>query len=144
RLLDIDDLPESLRAQVVARSAGNPLFCEEFVRMLIEEGRLVRDVGRWRAADPDIVAVRVPESIHALIAARLDALTQAEKALLHAASIIGEEFALEQVAGLVSLAGSDLGDTLDALVRRGVVAPNRRAGPGAHRFRHILIPGVAA
>ena len=51
RLLDIDDLPESLRAQVVARSEGNPLFCEEFVRMLIEEGRLVREGGRWRAAD---------------------------------------------------------------------------------------------
>ena len=63
--------------------------------------------------------------------------------MLHAASVIGEEFELEQVAGLVSLAGSDLGDALDALVRRGVVAPNRRAGPGAHRFRHILIRDVA-
>ena len=52
RLLDIDDLPEALRAAVVARSEGNPLFCEEFVRMLIEEGRLVRDGDRWRAADP--------------------------------------------------------------------------------------------
>src|SRR5207245_1566698 len=49
RLLDVDDLPEELRARVVQRSEGNPLFCEEFLRMLIDEGRVERVDDRWRA-----------------------------------------------------------------------------------------------
>ena len=74
RLLDVDDMPEQLRATIVARSGGNPLFCEEFVRMLIDEGRIVRDGDRWRGAAADSFEVRVPESIQALLAARLDGL----------------------------------------------------------------------
>jgi predicted ATPase/class 3 adenylate cyclase len=141
RLLDVDDMPEHLRTRIVARSEGNPLFVEEFVRMLIEEGRLVRESDRWRAASADSLDVRVPESIQALIGARLDALTPAEKALVHAASVIGEEFELDQAVRLTG--GADIGDALDSIVRRGIVAPNRRTGPGAHRFRHLLIRDVA-
>jgi hypothetical protein len=145
RLLDIDDLPEQLRARIVARSEGNPLFVEEFVRMLIEEGRLVRDQDAWRAAGPDSLDVRVPESIQALIAARLDALTPAEKELLHAASIVGEEWELGQVASLIAVDPTDQDprDVVDPLVRRGVIAPNRHAGPDGYRFRHLLIRDVA-
>jgi predicted ATPase len=141
RLLDIDEMPEALRTRIVARSEGNPLFVEEFVRMLIEEGRLVRDVDRWRAASADSLDVRVPESIQALIGARLDVLTPSEKAIVYAASVIGEEFELDQAVALIG--GRDIGDDLDGLLRRGIVAPNRRAGPGAHRFRHLLIRDVA-
>jgi predicted ATPase len=49
RLLDVDDMPEQLRTSIVTRSGGNPLFCEEFVRMLIDEGRIVRDGDRGAA-----------------------------------------------------------------------------------------------
>ncbi len=141
RLLDIDDLPEGLRARIVARSEGNPLYVEEFVRMLIEEGRLVRQEDRWRAASSDSLDVRVPETIQALIGARLDTLSRSQKALVCAASVIGEEFELDQAIRLTG--GNDLTDDLEAVVRRGILAPNRRAGPGAHRFRHLLIRDVA-
>ena len=97
RLLDIDGMPEELRAAIVARAEGNPLFCEEFVRMLIEDERLVRRDDRWVAADAHSFDVRVPESIHALIAARLDAIASDEKGLVAAASIVGEQFEAAQV-----------------------------------------------
>jgi predicted ATPase/class 3 adenylate cyclase len=141
RLLDIDDLPDALRGRVVERSEGNPLYVEEFVRMLIEDGRLVREGDRWRAATADSLDVRVPESIQALIGARLDALTASEKALVCAASVIGEEFDLDQAIALTGR--DDVQADLDAVIRRGILAPNRRAGPGAHRFRHLLIRDVA-
>lgn len=140
RLLDVDDLPEELRRRLVQRSEGNPLFCEEFVRMLIEEGRLVRVDDRWQAAAAGSLDVRVPESIQALLAARIDALPPDEKRVLQAASVIGEEFEREQVAGIIE---DGAAEHLDALARRGVVLPNRRAGPGAYRFRHLLLREVA-
>src|SRR5207237_10203553 len=48
RLLEIEALPEDLRGQIRERSARTPLFCEEFIHMLIDEGGVVRDVGSWR------------------------------------------------------------------------------------------------
>jgi class 3 adenylate cyclase/tetratricopeptide (TPR) repeat protein len=158
RLLDIDGMPEELRAAIVARAEGNPLYCEEFVRMLIEERRLVRRDERWVAADEHSFDVRVPESIHALIAARLDGLAPAEKSLVSAASVIGEQFEGGQVVALAEPPGAlepanpvaepDAGPRagrheLEGLTRRGIVVANRRAGAGAYRFRHLLIRDVA-
>ena len=91
RLLDVDDLPEELRARVVQRSEGNPLFCEEFLRMLIDEGRVERVDDRWRAT-ATAADVRVPESIQALLGARLDGLGDEERRAIQIASIIGERF----------------------------------------------------
>lgn len=59
RLLDVDELPADLRARVVERSEGTPLFCEEFLQMLIDQGRLVRSGHRWRAV-PGAVDTPVP------------------------------------------------------------------------------------
>ncbi|HUQ41338.1 MAG TPA: adenylate/guanylate cyclase domain-containing protein, partial [Candidatus Limnocylindrales bacterium] len=99
RLLDVDDLSADLRTRVVQRSEGNPLFCEEFLRMLIDDGRVVRDGDRWRAA-PSAADVRVPESIHALLAARLDGLADEARAFLQAASVVGERFGASELAAL--------------------------------------------
>ena len=145
RLLDIDDLPQALRSEIIGRAAGNPLFCEEFIRMLIEDGRLTRDGDRWRATRPDSLGIRVPESIHALLAARLDALSGSAKRVLQSASVIGEQFERSQVAMLVGdqETNGELGAELDRLVRAGHVVADRGAGPGAYRFRHILIRDVA-
>jgi class 3 adenylate cyclase len=140
RLLDVDDMPERLRAKVISRSAGNPLFCEEFVRMLIDEGRIVRQGERWRGAATDSFEMRVPESIQALLAARLDGLPADHKAVVQSASIIGEQFEARQVE---QLAGQAVGTELQALTRSGFVLPNRASGPGGYRFKHILIRDVA-
>ena len=140
RLLDVDDMPEQLRATIVARSGGNPLFCEEFVRMLIDEGRIVRDGDRWRGAAADSFEVRVPESIQALLAARLDGLPREQKALVQAASVIGEQFESEQLG---QLAGREVAADLQALVRAGFVLVDRSAGPRAYRFKHLLVRDVA-
>jgi class 3 adenylate cyclase len=139
RLLDIDDLPEGVRSEIIRRSEGNPLFCEELLRMLIDDGQLVRDGDRWRAVD--VSTVRIPESIQALLAARLDALAVDEKRAVQAASVIGERLTADQLAGLVSAIDSSA--VLDRLDRRGLIVEDRAHGPGAYRFRHLLIRDVA-
>jgi class 3 adenylate cyclase/tetratricopeptide (TPR) repeat protein len=140
RLLDIDDLPAALRAQIATRSDGNPLFCEEFLRVLIEDGRVVFEDGRWRAT-PEAASVTVPESIVALLAASIDRLGADEKRALQLASIVGERFDLAEVS---ALADGPSADALDSLERKGLILEDREAdGPGAMRFKHLLVREVA-
>lgn len=140
RLLDIDDLPATLRAEIATRSEGNPLFCEEFLRMLIEDGRVVQEGGRWRAT-ADAATVTVPETIVALLAASIDRLGPEEKRALQLASIIGERFDLNEVATLAQDASPV---ALDALERKGLILEDREVGgAGARRFKHLLVREVA-
>lgn len=139
RLLDVDDLPAELRERIVARSEGNPLFCEEFVRMLIDEGRIARIGERWQATAA-IAEVRVPESVQAVIAARIDRLTPDEKRALQIASVIGERFAEEQLREL----SGDRPAPLAALRRKGLVREDDDAtSVERHRFKHLLVRDVA-
>ena len=141
RLLDIDDLPDDLRDRVVRRSEGNPLFCEEFLRMLIDEGRVARVGDRWRAT-AGVADVRVPESIHALLAARLDGLDEDERRTMQVASIAGERFAASEVAALAP--ELDVTAGLASLRRTGLVLEDRETRePGRYRFKHLLMRDVA-
>jgi class 3 adenylate cyclase/tetratricopeptide (TPR) repeat protein len=139
RLLEIEALPANLRAQIIERSAGTPLFCEEFIQMLIDDGRLVRDGASWRAMG-QIDQIDVPHSIQAVLAARLDGLPDNEKGVLQAASVVGERFEMAQVRELVS--GTDPESSLQSLRRKGLVVGEDRDGDEMH-FRHLLIRDAA-
>jgi tetratricopeptide (TPR) repeat protein len=141
RLLEVEDIPPALHQQLLKRSEGNPLFCEEFLRMLIDEGQLLHVEERWQA-EAGAEEIRVPESIQALLAARLDSLPDAQKQTLKAASIIGERFTSEQIAAF----GGDVDTeaTLDALLRTGLVLEDAAAANGgSFRFKHLLVRDMA-
>ena len=141
RLLDVDDLPDDLRERVVRRSEGNPLFCEEFLRMLIDEGRVERVGERWRAT-ASAAEVRVPESIHALLAARLDALGEDERRVLQVAAIVGERFGAAELRDLEP--GIDISKALGLLRRAGLAVEDHDARePERYRFKHLLMRDVA-
>jgi class 3 adenylate cyclase/tetratricopeptide (TPR) repeat protein len=139
RLLEIEALPADLRAQLIERSAGTPLFCEEFIHMLIDEGRLVREGLSWRATG-GVEKIRVPQSINAVLAARLDGLPDHEKNVLQATSVVGQRFQLSQVQELVG--GSDLEETLESLRRKGLLIGGDGDGDELG-FRHLLIRDAA-
>jgi tetratricopeptide (TPR) repeat protein len=139
RLLEIEALPPDLRQQIIERSAGTPLFCEEFIHMLIDEDRLVREDGKWRATAA-VGQVNVPQSIAAVLAARLDGLPEVERNVLQAASIIGERFELGQLQELVH--DTSLESVLESLRRKGLVAFADRFDDEL-RFRHLLIRDAA-
>ncbi len=141
QLLEVDELPSSLRQRLVERSEGNPLYCEEFLRMLIDGMRLVRVQDRWRAA-AEAGEIRIPETIHALLAARLDTLPQAEKRTLEAASVVGERFTVGQVRAV--LADGDLDLALEGLELKGFVVEGVSSTDASElRFKHLLIRDVA-
>jgi class 3 adenylate cyclase/tetratricopeptide (TPR) repeat protein len=140
RLLEVEELPAALRQRLIERSEGNPLFCEEFLRMLIDEMRVVRVEDRWRAA-AKVADFRVPESIHALLAARLDGLSKEEKRFLEAASIVGEYFTARQITAV--LRNGDVPGALERLLLKGLVREDSTGPEPGLRFKHLLIRDVA-
>ena len=100
-------LPASVRRVVVERAEGNPFFVEELVRTLIDRGVLERRNGSWTARDlPDDFVV--PDTVQAVLAARIDLLEPAEKAALQAAAVIGRTFWAGPVYELLEDFDSDL------------------------------------
>jgi len=142
-LLDIDDLPDSLRLEILGRAEGNPFFLEEILRRLIDEGTIVRSQDRW-VITSSAAHVELPDSIHALLAARIDGLPAEEKRLLQEASVVGRAF---WEAALGSGRGSgNAADLLRNLERRGLVVARPTStllGQVEYVFRHALIRDVA-
>lgn len=85
------ELPHALRAAIVERAEGNPFFVEELLSTLIDRGVIEREDGRWSVRDGSM-EVEVPDSVQAVLAARMDMLPSAEKAGLQAAAVIGRVF----------------------------------------------------
>ena len=115
-------LPGDATDRITRTAEGNPLFLEELLAMLIEEGRLRRDGGRWVA--DDLAAATTPPTIQALLAARLDRLAGEERALLDRASVMGQAFDRAAVLALTPEPARAAADAhLLALVRKELLRP---------------------
>ncbi len=136
-------LPVELQQTLLRRADGNPLFAEEYVRMLRDRGLLRHEGGSWRL---DRVEVDVPETVQGIIAARLDALEHDEKAVLQAASVVGKVFWLGSVAAIADISPWDAEERLHALERKEFVRRDRRASVGGeteYAVRHVLVRDVS-
>jgi class 3 adenylate cyclase/tetratricopeptide (TPR) repeat protein len=143
-LLEQSVLPAEVQTLLLERSGGNPLYAEEFVRLLRDRGLLAgRDLITGLA---DTTEIPFPESIHALIAARLDTLPSDRKALLHDAAVIGKVFWSGAVAAMGDADPRFVTDALHGLSRKELVRPARVssiAGDAEYAFWHVLVRDVA-
>ena len=138
-------LPPEPRERIASLAEGNPLFVEELLRMLVDEGLLRRERGAWVAAG-DLDELDVPPTIHALLSARLDRLAPEERALIQRASVAGQVFWWGAVVDLSPTADRPaVGGHLQALVRHGLIEHERSAfaEEDAFRFQHILTRDAA-
>src|SRR5439155_15719282 len=129
---------------LLERAGGNPLYAEEFVRMLVDRGVLQRRGDLWTV--DDTAQFLLPETVQALIAARLDTLSAERKALLHDAAVVGKVFWSGTVASMGSRDEREVRDGLHELARKELVRPARRssvAGQAEYSFWHLLIRDVA-
>jgi class 3 adenylate cyclase len=143
-LLEQAVLPAELQAALLTRAEGNPLYAEEYIRMLQDRGFLRQEDGAWRFEGTDDLPL--PETVQGIVAARLDALSPEEKALVQDAAVLGKVF----WAGAVAVVGgSDRGaveERLRALSRKEFVRRERRssvAGEDQYIFLHVLVRDVA-
>jgi class 3 adenylate cyclase len=144
-LLGHPALTAEIRERIRAASQGNPLFVEEMLAMLLDDGVLVQKEGGW-VATVDLTAVQVPPAISALLAARLDRLSSEERLVLEAASVVGEVFEPAAVRELVSNGlRPRVEKLLGDLLLKDLVRPNPSdaGGEQAFRFRHILLRDAA-
>ncbi len=137
--------PGEAERQIVAAAGGNPLFIEEMLRMLVDDGHLVREREAW-VVRGDLAHIGAPETVQAVIAARLDRLDPSERAVLQQASVVGEVFWWGAVGDLSDQGEAvQVGRSLQALVRKELIrpGPSTFAGEDAFRFGHLLIRDVA-
>jgi hypothetical protein len=129
-LLDRSVLPAETQTELLSRAAGNPLYAEQFARMLTERGS----------------AEELPETVQGIIAARLDVLSEAEKALLQDAAVVGKFFWLGSVQAIGGVERGPAEEALLGLERKELVQRARRSsveGEAEYAFRHLLLRDVA-
>jgi class 3 adenylate cyclase/tetratricopeptide (TPR) repeat protein len=144
-LLGQAELDADVRARIVEAAEGNPLFVEELLEMLIDDGLLERRNGEW-SPTADLSTLAIPPTIQVLLAARLDRLEAEERAVVERASVEGKVFHRGSVAELSpASARSGVPARLMTLIRKELIRPDRAAfvGEDAFRFRHLLIRDAA-
>ena len=139
-LLKASDLPPSIRKAVLSAGEGNPLFLEEVIRTLVDTEVIVRSAidGKWQIAGSDDIRLKIPESIHSVIMARVDRLEGSARRTLKTASVIGRAF---YVRVLAQILGSevDLSAHL-TILRRADLVFDRRLDPEPEcMFKHVLV-----
>lgn len=142
-LLLANDLAPAIQDQILETAEGNPLFLEEIVSRLIESGTLTSQNGRWRSTGR-FADVAIPDTINALLAARIDALPEAERRVLREASVVGRIFWEKPVA--VAVGAAEVAEPMDELERRGLVSmrpTSSLAGQVEYTFKHALTRDVA-
>jgi predicted ATPase/class 3 adenylate cyclase len=146
-LLDgfVPGLPPDLRTQILERAEGVPLYAVETVRMLLDRDLLARDGDVYRPTGP-IEALDVPETLHALVAARLDGLSSDERGVLQDAAVLGKSFTKPGLAALSGLDDVTLDALLTSLVRKEVLsvqADPRSPERGQYSFLQDLLKRIA-
>jgi tetratricopeptide (TPR) repeat protein len=132
-----------VRAAVVERAEGNPLYVEEFVRLLIETGQIAHRGGERRVGTSDQLVV--PPTLKGLIAARIDTAPPPVKKLLQRAAVIGRQFPTSGLAALSDGAPPEIAHLRDAVRRDLLIDVDERGvgGGRVYRFKHVLIQDVA-
>ena len=141
----VPGLPEQAARAIVARADGIPLYAMETVRMLVADGKLVQAGGAYQPV-ADLSQIAVPETLQALIAARLDALDSIERGLIQDGAILGQSFTVDALSAVSTVDPAAVEEHVKALVRRELLvfqADARSPERGQYLFVQALIREVA-
>jgi tetratricopeptide (TPR) repeat protein len=139
-ILGVTAVPSGLVDLIHDRTGGNPFFLEEITQTLLEEGRLAVRTGEVVLAGP-LDRVQLPDTVQAVIRARLDRLDRGTREVLRVAAVIGREFTrgiLERIGGV-----GRLPHALQTLKAAGVIQQVRVVPEPAYRFKHVLTQEAA-
>jgi len=141
----VPGLPTELEERILSRAEGVPLYAVETVRMLLDRGLLAQEGNVYRPTGP-IESLEVPETLHALIAARLDGLTADERRVVQDASVLGKTFFKQAVAEVGGVAQEEIEPILTGLVRKEILtvqADPRSPERGQYGFLQDLVKKIA-
>jgi tetratricopeptide (TPR) repeat protein len=132
----------ALKALLIDRTEGNPLFLEESVRSLIGTGALAGERGAYRLVQ-DPRTIRVPATVQAILAARIDRLSPGDKRLLQAAAVVGKDVPFPLLRAIAELPDEALREGLARLQRAELLYETRLFPDTEHTFTHALTHEVA-
>jgi serine/threonine protein kinase/tetratricopeptide (TPR) repeat protein len=141
RMLDSiarESVPWGLAEAVHRQTEGNPLFVQEVVRYVAEEGLITRKEGRWRLTRDTPLEMSIPEGLRDVIGKRLSLLSPDCNQLLSMASIIGREFALETLKAVAGINEDAFANALKEAVRLSVLEERSQRGLVRYRFTHAF------
>jgi class 3 adenylate cyclase/tetratricopeptide (TPR) repeat protein len=127
---------------ICSRAGGNPFFIEEIVQELVESGHLEGMAGRYRLVRP-IAEIRIPGTVQAVLAARVDRLGEREKHVLQAASVVGSRFPVRLLAAIAELPSADLTGALQVLTDGEFIYEASADPEPEYVFKHALTQDVA-
>jgi hypothetical protein len=135
-----ESVPWSLAETVHRQTEGNPLFVQEVIRYLNEEGLIKRESGQSEGKSKDVTRLEmdIPESLRDVIGKRLSILSKACNELLSVASVIGREFAIETLKAVANIQEDVFVTALKEAVRLGVLEERSQSGVVQYRFAHAF------
>jgi hypothetical protein len=132
------EVPWGLAEAVHRQTEGNPLFVQEVVRYLAEQGLIKREEGHWRSSRETPLEMAIPEGLRDVIGKRLSMLSAECNRLLAVASVIGREFSLDTLRGVVNVGEDEFVNTLQEAVRLSVLEERSQLGSIRYRFTHAF------
>jgi class 3 adenylate cyclase/tetratricopeptide (TPR) repeat protein len=144
-LLGVADLDATIVNRVAQAADGNPLYLEQMLSMLIDQGVIRQERGRW-VTTAAITELEVPPTIAALLTARLDRLTQSERTVIERGAVIGQVFYRGAIEALVPpLVQPEVEPCLHTLTNKELIGPHDESmvGQETFRFLHALIRDAA-
>jgi class 3 adenylate cyclase/tetratricopeptide (TPR) repeat protein len=140
-LLGGDASLQSLKRLIIEKTQGNPFFMEEMVRALVEQGVIVRN-GATRLTKP-LTEIRIPPTVHGILASRIDALPTSEKNLLQTLAVIGKDFPLDLIRHITASPRDRLEPMLKGLQTGEFIYEQPASGEAEYTFKHVLTQEVA-
>ena len=141
QLIGTGGFPDEIREVILSRSEGNPFYLEEIVHHMLEQGLITEVDGQWSAAG-EIGAFGIPDSLQALLLARIDRLEEDVRATLQMASVIGKNF-LFKLLQAIAEAERNLESHLSLLQRVDLVREKTRLPELEYMFKHSLTQEAA-
>ncbi len=154
-LQKVQDLPDALRDLIIGNAEGNPFYLEELIKMLVEDGVIVKSEPAWRVHPDRLRQVRIPPTLAGVIQARLDGLPMQERTVLQQASVMGrvfwdgavnyinQEFPADQLS--LGMEGLDTAQIVDALQKRELVFQRHTSAfsdANEYHFKHTILREV--
>jgi predicted ATPase/class 3 adenylate cyclase len=142
----LEAVPQKLKELIVDEAGGNPFYVEELIKMLCEEGVIVKGEGPWRVEESRLAGFKVPSTLVGVLQARLDSLPQPEREAVQMASVVGRTFWDAALEKLGSQTAERRGAVLDAIRSKEMVFRRESSaftGSDEYIFKHVLLRDVA-
>ncbi|HDQ70880.1 MAG TPA: tetratricopeptide repeat protein [Chloroflexi bacterium] len=141
-LVGIEQWPDAIRALIFSRTEGNPLYIEEVIRALIDDGVLVQDEsGAWQVRS-DLETINVPDTLQGVLMARLDRLEEPCRWTAQLASVVGRVFPFDVLSHVLPENGAKLSRNLVRLQRHETVRETQRVPELIYTFKHAMMQEV--